>query len=313
MIISASRRTDIPAFYAQWFMKRLREGFVYTRNPMNLKQVSHVALNPEVVDCIVFWTKNAQPMLKELVTIDAMGFPYYFQFTVTPYGRAVEGGLPSKAEIMETFQKLSDKIGRQRIIWRYDPIIISEAFSVEYHLETFEKMCETLSGYTDQCIFSFMDLYSKIQKRIQGIADTKVSSFTREQIVQGFSQIARSHQLELAACSENLFLNEYGIKAASCIDKNRIENIIGYSLNLKKDANQRPACGCMESVDIGAYNSCGHSCLYCYASHSYQSLELNRKSHDPCSPLLISQLDGQDIVTVKNTKSHKIMQSILFK
>ncbi|MCE5286425.1 MAG: DUF1848 domain-containing protein [Pelosinus sp.] len=312
MIVSASRRTDIPAFYADWFMNRLQEGFVYIRNPMNCRQVSRVVLTPAVVDCIVFWTKNPANMLSKLDTLDAMGFPYYFQFTITPYDRQVEGRLPKKAALMETFQQLSAKIGKERVVWRYDPVIVNQAFTVQYHLDLFGKMCDKLSGFTNQCIFSFIDLYAKIQKRMQGTINYEINTSAKKQIVQGFSRIAKSHKLELAACSETIPGEKYGVLAAACIDKRRIENITGYSLQAKEDANQRFACGCVESIDIGAYNSCGHSCLYCYANNGTSAVHKNMKRHDPHSPLLIGHLSGEEIITIRKVKSHKIIQPSLF-
>jgi DNA repair photolyase len=311
MIISASRRTDIPAFYAEWFMNRLREGFVYIRNPMNYRQVSRVVLTPAVVDCIVFWTKNPSNMLNKLDMLDAMGFPYYFEFTITPYDRHMEGGLPEKAVLLETFKRLSAKIGKERVVWRYDPIIINKTYTVQYHLDSFGKMCDCIGGYTSQCIFSFLDIYAKNKQRLQGVAE-EINSSTRNQVVQGFSEIAFSHKLSLAACTEKDSYMEFSVLAASCIDQNRIERIVGYPLQLRKDANQRPDCGCAESIDIGAYNCCGHGCLYCYANNSLGAAKRNIEHHHPHSPLLLGHLSGEEIITVRKVKSNKIIQSALF-
>lgn len=312
MILSASRRTDIPAFYSEWFINRLKAGYVYVRNPRNPHRISSVTLNTDVVDCIVFWSKNPWPMLRKLETIDKMGYPYYFQFTITPYEQHVEKGLPSKIALMETFKELSNTIGKERVIWRYDPVMISETYSVPYHLDVFGKMCDTLGGYTNKCIFSFIDLYPKVQKSVEGIADHEVHSVDKIQIAQGFSEIGKTHNLVLETCAEAIDLSLYGISPSSCIEPITIENIIGYPIHGKKDPNQRPACGCFESIDIGAYDSCSHGCVYCYATTHEKTVCKNIQRHDPRSPLLIGHPQGDEIITEREMMSHKIRQSSLF-
>jgi hypothetical protein len=312
MIISASRRTDIPAFYSEWFINRLKEGFVHIKNPRNPNRIASVELNTDVVDCIVFWTKNARPMLSKLDTIDAMGYPYYFQFTITPYDNNVEKELPAKSEIIDTFKRLSDKIGKHRVVWRYDPVIISKKFSVQYHLAAFSKMCDILGDYTNKCIFSFIDLYARVRVSAKGIVDYEVSSLDINRIAQGFSEIAKGHNLTMATCSEVFDLSSYGVQHASCIDQAMIENIIGCSIHAKKDANQRLACGCIESVDLGAYDCCSHGCVYCYATTSENTVRKNRRLHDSLSPMLVGHSRGDEIMTVRELNSLKVMQTSLF-
>lgn len=312
MIISASRRTDIPAFYSEWFINRLQQGFVYIRNPRNANRIVRVSLSTDTVDCIVFWTKNPQPMLSKLDAIDAMGYPYYFQFTITPYDKPVENGLPAKYKIMETFKRLSDKSGKQRVVWRYDPVIVSKEFPVEYHLDTFGKMCDSLSDYASKCIFSFIDLYAKIRERVKGVVDCEADTLTMNRIVQGFAKIAKGRNLELATCSETIDFSPYGVARAACIDKDLIEQITGCSIQAKKDANQRPNCGCIESVDIGAYDCCFHGCVYCYATTRESTVCKNMRLHDPGSPMLIGHLRGDEMMAVKEAKSLRVTQSSLF-
>ena len=312
MIISASRRTDIPAFYPEWFINRLKEGFTYIKNPRNPNRIASVTLNTEIVDCIVFWTKNPRPMLSKLEIIDKMGYPYYFQFTITPYDNYVEKGLPPKSEIIETFKELSDKIGKHRVVWRYDPVIISKDFSEQYHFDTFGKMCDILGDHTNKCIFSFVDFYRKIRESGKGIVDYEVGNFNRNRIAQGFSKIAKSHNIMLETCAETNDLSLYGVLHASCIDSTMIENIIGYPIHGKKDSNQRPACGCIESVDIGAYDSCSHGCVYCYATTRENMVRKNMQQHDPRSPMLIGHPRGDEIITAREANYYKVMQSSLF-
>ena len=162
MIVSVSRRTDIPAFYSDWFFNRLKEGFVYVINPMNLKQISKVELTPDKVDCFIFWTKDATNMIDRLDELK--DYNYYFQYTITSYGKDVENGILDKKKIIESFKKLSDNIGKEKVILRYDPILLSKKYSIDYHCKAFDKLCSQLKGYTDKCVISFIDLYKKTER-----------------------------------------------------------------------------------------------------------------------------------------------------
>lgn len=312
MIISASRRTDIPAFYSEWFVNRLKEGFVDVKNPMNPKQVSRILLNSEVVDCIAFWTKNANPMLERLDIIDAMGYPYYFQFTLTPYDDSVEKYLEDKQKILNGFKKLSDRIGKQQVIWRYDPVIVNDSFSIDYHLDSFFKLCNSLKDHTNKCIFSYVDLYCKTKRNAKGIVDNEVNVENMNRIAQGFSEIARNNHIALESCSEEIDLNKYDIYHTSCIDKKIIEDIIGCSINVKEDQNQRKQCGCIESIDIGAYDCCPHGCVYCYATSNEETVLSNIKQQDNQSSLLVGQLRAGDKITVRAVRSLKNSQLSLY-
>jgi hypothetical protein len=313
MIISASRRTDIPAFYSEWFVNRLEAGFVYVKNPLNSKQISKISLSPDEVDCIVFWTKNVQPMLdSNLGIIDEMGYSYYFQFTLTPYDRSVEKNLGDKQDILQGFKRLSERIGKQRVIWRYDPIIVNECFPVEYHLHSFDKLCYELCDYTTKCVFSYVDIYAKIGKLAKKFIGNEVAPDNINKIAQGFADIAKQNQIILETCSEEIDLSQYGIQHAACIDKKTIEFVTGCAINSKKDKNQRQACGCIESVDIGAYNSCSHGCIYCYATLNDRMVQNSRRCHDVHSPLLIGQPGINDKITDRLVKSLKSTQISLF-
>ena len=312
MIISASRRTDIPAFYSQWFMNRLQAGFVYVSNPYNANRLVKVKLAPDVVDCIVFWTKNPQAMLSQLDRIDALGYNYYFQFTLTPYNQMIETCLPGKSKIIETFKRLSNKIGKYRVIWRYDPILLNTELSFDYHFSMFHQLCEILADYTEQCIFSFVNLYGKIQKQLQGLGVSVIGNTAMQTLARGFADIAKEHKLKLATCSETIDLSIYGITHASCISQAVVEQIIGCPLSVKKDNNQRLSCGCIESVDIGAYDSCSHGCIYCYARRNETMVHNNIGKHDSKSPLLLGYPRGDERVTDRAGKSFKSVQTFLF-
>lgn len=312
MILSASRRTDIPAFYSEWLLNRLREGYALVPNPRNPLKYSRVEITPQVIDCIVFWTKNPAPMLPKLCEISSMGYPFYFQFTLTPYGRNIEQNLPLKKDLLQTFQKLSDMLGADRVVWRYDPVILTDAMDIDYHLRYFEQMSSVLEGYTQRCIFSFLDLYPKVKRFLDGTSVLEIQESDMLRIATGFSETAHKHHFQLFTCCEPVDLSGLGIAHASCIDAGMIESIIGCSIKTKKDANQRPACDCAESVELGTYDSCPHGCRYCYATSSLETVQKNFAFHNSKSPVLIGSIPDNSVVTNRKMFSIKDQQLRLF-
>lgn len=293
MILSASRRTDIPGHYSEWFLKRLKKGYVLTKNPMNPSQMSRILLSPKVIDCIVFWTKDPHPMMNKLKLLDQMGYLYYFQFTFTPYGNDVERNLRNKEEIIQTFIELSETIGKEKVFWRYDPIIINDEYNRKYHRESFSYLCDRLCKYTDSATISFVDMYRKFQKQAEINRIRTVTEKEMHQLASDFSQISKKYNVMLKACSETIDLSPYGIRKASCIDQTTIEGICGYTLDVKKDSNQRSGCGCIQSIDIGVYNTCKNGCIYCYANYSSETVERNYNSHNPESEILVGSVNSR--------------------
>lgn len=311
MILSVSRRTDIPSYYSEWFLNRIKEGFLYVRNPMNPRQLSRIELSPEVVDCIVFWTKNPEPMLDKLDELSA--YSYYFQFTLTGYGKDIECNLPHKKEKMiPVFQRLSEKIGAERVVWRYDPILFNGTYSAEYHIRAFEQIAAALKGYTKKCVISFVDEYAKNRKNMQALNLHQPSERELCDFAGQLSRIARQNDMKIASCAERIDLTQYGIEHNSCIDKTLIEALTGCRLKVSKDKGQRPECGCVESVEVGTYNTCLNGCKYCYANHSPESVLENCKRYDVNSPLLCGSLTGEDTVTYRKMKSLREEQLCLF-
>lgn len=301
MILSASRRTDIPCYYTQWFMNRIRAGYVLTRNPMNHRQISRVPLSPDIVDCIVFWTKDAENMLPHLDELDVLGYQYYFQFTLTPYDMKIEQNLRQKSEIENTFITLSKRIGPERLVWRYDPIILNDDLTVKYHKTQFRRMCEKLSTYTDTVTISFVDMYKKLKTPlIRAISADEIAD-----ISQYIGVTATEFGLNAAACCEKDNLTKYGIKHSSCIDRERIEKIIGCPLNIKADKNQREDCGCVESIDLGAYNTCINGCVYCYANDTITTTLHRYELHNPESEILIGKVCDGEKITDRKAKSNR--------
>lgn len=307
MIISASRRTDIPAFYSEWLMNRLKEGYLLVPHPRNPKYLSRIELPPTKVDCIVFWTKNPSPMLEALTSLTGMGYSYYMQFTLTPYDRTVETRLPRKVELLKTFREMSNKIGSNRSVWRYDPVIIDQRHSVSWHIECFGEMCKYLQGYTERCVISFVDSYQSLKKRYRELTSEEMIA-----IGTGFSNIASRYGITLYTCAEEIDLSSWGIQHGACIDGQLVEEIIGCPIIRRKDINQRTGCHCMESVDIGAYDTCSHGCTYCYATSDFKKSLDRMQRHDPYAPMISGYPKGDEIIKHHIGTSLKIDQLSLF-
>jgi len=293
MIISAGMRTDIPAFFSEWFYNRIKAGYVYVRNPYNPIQVTKYRLTPDVVDCIHFCTKNPEPMLERLEEIKQ--FQQYWSVTITPYGKDIEPYVPDKEKVIEAFKKLSRKVGVQAMSWRYDPIFITEKYSVDFHIQSFEQMAKALSGYVNQCVISFIDLYEKTKKNFPDARE--VSRADRIRLGQAFAEIGEKYGIVIRSCCEGTELEPYGVDISGCITEEVLEAAIGEHLKVPKSKKaQRPECNCLLGSDIGAYNTCMHGCLYCYANYDRETVIQNRKKHDPRSPFLIGRTMEEDIL-----------------
>lgn len=311
MIISASRRTDIPSFYSEWFYNRVKEGYVYVRNPMNIHQIGKISLSPTVVDGIVFWTKNPAPMLDRLNELEQ--YTYYFQFTLNSYGTDVEVNVPSKNDVViPAFQKLSLSIGKERVVWRYDPILFNEKYTMQYHLKYFKLLANKLSNYTEKCTVSFIDLYKNTQRNIAPLNIYNPSPQQKEELMGRFSEIANENGIYIDTCAEDIDLSKFNINHAHCIDKDRFERLGNYTLNVEKDKNQRLECGCIASIDIGSYNTCRNGCLYCYANYSSKTVNNNSTQHNPESPLLFGNVEGIDVIKVREMHSCRNCQLNIF-
>lgn len=301
MILSVSRRTDIPCHYAAWFMNRIRAGYALIRNPMNHAQLSHIPLSPDVVDGIVFWTKDAAPLLPYLAELDRRGYAYYFQFTLTPYGADIEPGLRPKPAIEETFITLSRRLGKERVVWRYDPILLTDTLDIAYHRAAFARLSEKLAPYTDTVTISFVDIYAKCQtQRFQPPTSAGMAA-----LASFLGDTAKACGLRAVACCEAGDFSVYGIDKASCIDKKRLETVSGYPLDIAPDRHQRPGCGCAQNVDIGAYNTCPSGCVYCYATQSAATAKRHFLAHDPCGELLTGSVGDEEKIAFRVRKSNR--------
>ncbi|WP_099293878.1 DUF1848 domain-containing protein [Butyricimonas sp. Marseille-P3923] len=300
MIISASRRTDIPSFYSEWFVNRVKEGYVLVPNPFNPKQLSRVRLTPDVVDCMVFWTKNAAPMLDKL---DALkDFKYYFQFTLNPYGKEIEGNLPSLEQRIDTFKRLAEKIGKEKVIWRYDPILTNSKYNTRFHEEAFASIASRLKDHTERCMLGFIDHYTHVR---QAVTRHDIHPLSMEEIREMATSFVQTipDTIHLDTCTVKVDLRDMGIPAGMCIDKELIERIIGYPITARKDKNQRDICQCIESIDIGTYDSCLNGCIYCYANTGKGKLSRNTERHDKHSPKLVGHVLEDDVIKEREMKS----------
>lgn len=288
MILNVSGRTDIVAFYTEWFMNRYKEGYVDVRNPFNPIQVSRIKFQD--VDAIVFCTKNPIPIINHLKEIKK---PILFHVTITPYKKGIEPNVPSKKQIIESIKELSKIVGIDNLFIRYDPIFLSKDYNIDYHIKAFDRLCSILKGYVKTIIISFIDNYKNVKKNQQIL---KVQDFTEEdykQIGLSFSRIAKANNMTVQTCFEEHNLVEYGFKKGECLSHELAFKLTGKA-NFKKWSARK--CNCVEMVDIGVYNSCKHLCKYCYANYGENKVTSNFKNHDPNSSLLVGHLRDDEVI-----------------
>ncbi|MFW6016004.1 MAG: DUF1848 domain-containing protein [bacterium] len=299
MIISASRRTDIPAFYSEWFMNRIKGGYFYKVNPFNKKQVKGISLAPKDVDVIVFWTKYPKPILPHLDELNKRGYNYYFQYTINGYPEILEPNLPSLNQRIDVFKKLCDETDKKQVVWRYDPIIYSNITPINYHIEKFEEIASEIHKYTSRVVISFLDIYgktkiklNKLEKnkniRVKDIVDYKDKLI---KISNEIKNIADKYEIEIRSCGETDNPSANIIKPGSCIDKDLINKVFDLNIELKKDKNQREQCLCAISEDMGIYDTCKFACTYCYADNSMKAVKNKVEDHNPKSSVLIGECD----------------------
>lgn len=293
MILFASGRTDIPAFYSKWFINRVKAGFVDVRNPFNQNLVSRI--NFSDVDLIMFCSKNPLPMIDKLKMLKV---PVLFHVTITPYSKDVEPNIPDKRLIIEGVKKLSLVLGIDNVVLRYDPIFLSDKYNVDYHIRAFDKLCKNLNGYVNKIIVSFMDEYKNVRSNKNIL---KYRAFTREdykKIGEAFSKSAMDNGMSVQTCFEDNDLTEYGFVKGECLSHE-----LAYILTGKKfkssNVRKEKKCECVQMVDIGDYNSCMHMCKYCYANYDEKAVSSNFERHDDNSSLLIGSIQSDDVIKVR--------------
>lgn len=299
MIIQTGSRTDIPAFYADWFANRLKEGFVYVRNPYNMTYITKYLLNPSVVDIICFCSKNPKPMLKYLDLLKPYGM--YWYVTITGYGRDIEPNVPDIQDVVETFKRLSEFAGVDSMGWRYDPIFLDDKYTKDYHLEKFEEIAPALDGYTQTAVISFIDMYQKVKKNFPEAKPLEKAD--RMYLGEKMALIAKDHGMTLRPCAEGNELEVFGADCSGCMTQAMYEKAVHNSMNFPKVKNARAFCSCYLANDIGMYNTCLHMCRYCYANYDAKTVMDNNENHDPLSPLLIGHVRPEDEIHQAEQKS----------
>ena len=291
MLISASRRTDIPAFHMEWMMNRLRAGYCLVRNPMVKNVVYRIDLSPKNVDALIFVTKNPQPAIPYLKEIASMGYLALFQVTITPYGKDLEPGVPFKADVADAFKEISSRIGADRMIWRYDPIIFNDHIGLDYHRRKFELLCRELEGYTRRCTFSFLEMYGKLRGK-----EDLLRSMTHQEMdsmAEMMVPIAKKYGMELSYCCAKRDLTKFGIEPRGCIDRRMMRSLdIPFE---EYDVPLREGCRCVKNIDVGSYDTCMHNCVYCYANHRNGD-DRSEKVYDPEGEMLYGSLEPGDTV-----------------
>lgn len=308
MILNTGSRTDIPAFYSEWFYNRIREGYVLVRNPYFPSQVTRYSLDPAVIDAVVFCTKNPAPMFKGFEKLSP--YQMFWFVTITSYGPETEPRVPSRDKVLDSFCRLSDLVGPARMSWRYDPVFITEKYSLAFHMDAFSEMAHRLKGHTGQCVVSFVDLYEKTRRNFP--AAQEVTALQQETLIKSFSSATAECNMRIHLCCENPSLAGGNVDADGCLSQQVLEEALGCRLRVPKKKGARGECSCLLGADIGAYNTCGHGCLYCYANHDSSLVARNMRRHDPLSPFLIGGAEEGDVITDAKQVSWRERQISLF-
>lgn len=291
MVVNVSGRTDVVAFYMDWFMKRLDEGFFLVRNPF-CKNLVH-RIDCEDIDLLVFCTKNPEPLLKNLSSIS---IPFIVHVTITPYGMDYEPNVPNKKSTIEVVKRLARIIGKDKIYIRYDPIILSEKYTVEEHIKLFRSIVESLKGCTNSIIVSFVDDYKNVQKNMEVLKKREPSEEDYALIGKSFVEIASENDMTVQTCGEVNTLFEYGFIQEDCVTSELVERLTGKVIKEKWHARSDKNCNCIHMYDIGDYNSCKHMCKYCYANYNEDEIQKNVLKHDVDSPILLGDIGENDVI-----------------
>ena len=297
MIVNTGGRTDTVQYYTDWLLRRFAEGYVMVRNPLFPDKVSRYELTPDVVDCVVFCSKNYQPILPRLHEITDK-FNTYFHYTITAYGRDIEPGVPP---IDETLLRLSGQVGRRRVSWRYDPVLLTGDYTIERHIQTFKRMAKKLAPYIDRCIFSFVEMYKKLEVNMPELIP--LTGQETETLAQELGRIAEKYGIYIQTCGTNSNFARYGIHSSGCATLDILGGANGIVFKSLKHRGMRQGCHCMESRDIGAYDTCMNGCKYCYANKTPRRAFENYRLHNPKSPLLLGDLRPDDTVIQSVQKS----------
>lgn len=300
MILNTGARTDTAQYFSTWLLKRFEEGFVYTRNPLFPNKVTKYILSPDKIDCVLFCSKNYAPILPRLREITDK-YRTYFHYTITAYGKDIEPGVPSVGESMATLVELEKIVGKEKISWRYDPVLLTKEYTVGRILDTFACMAEKLAPHIDRCIFSFVEMYKKLEINMPELIP--MTQAEQDRIAEGLGKIAAKYGIWLQTCGTNGDWSRYGIHSSGCATLEILGKANGCAFRDIRHKGLRDGCHCIESRDVGAYDTCLNGCKYCYANQSPKKARENFRRHDPDSPLLLGHLKEDDILIEGNQKS----------
>ncbi len=294
MIINTGARTDTVQYYTKWLLRRFKEGYVLSRNPLFPNKVTRLELTPDKVDCVVFCSKNYRPILPDLHLITDR-FHTFFFYTITAYGKDIEPGVPSIDESIETLLELEKQVGAGRICWRYDPVLLtSHKYTIDFHLKTFDAMAARLTGHASRCVFSFVEVYKKLELNMPELK--VMTTAEMNEIARGLGAIGQKYGLHLQTCGTNGDYRKYGIHPSGCMTLEMLGQANHIAFRRLRHRGSRAGCHCIESRDIGAYDTCINGCKYCYANKNPQAAAANYRLHDPNSPLLLGHIEETDCI-----------------
>ncbi len=294
MIINTGGRTDTVQYYTPWLLQRFREGFVYARNPLFPSKVTRYDLTPDKVDAVVFCSKDYSPILPRITEITDR-FSTYFYYTITAYGKDIEPGVPSIDESIRTLIELSHIVGRKRIAWRYDPVLLTADYTIDTHRRTFSYISEKVAPYIDRCIFSFVEIYRKLEYNMPELMPLSVEDM--EELAMILGRTASDNGIYIQTCGTDKDYSRYGIHSSGCMTLDILGNANDIRFRKLKHNGMRSGCHCIESRDIGAYDTCPNGCRYCYANKNPRIAKENYMKHDPRSPILLGSLSEEDVIT----------------
>ena len=297
MLINTGGRTDTVQYFSDWLLKRFKDGVVYSRNPLFPNKVTRYELTPNKVDCVIFCSKNYGPILPRLHEITDR-FNTYFFYTITAYGKDVEPGVPSVDQSIDILYKLEKQVGKNRIVWRYDPVLLTKKYTIQQHLITFGHMAARLSGHVSRCVFSFVELYEKLQFNMPELQ--LLTEEDMEELAEGFGSLAKKYRLPIQTCATKTDYSRFGIMSSGCLTLEAIGEANGVKFRSLKHKGMRSGCKCMVSHDIGAYNTCPNGCRYCYANKNPQLAAENYAAHNPDSEILLGEITPDDEIVYGN-------------
>lgn len=298
MILNTGGRTDTVNYFSEWLLNRFAAGYAYSRNPFHPDVVNRIDLNPETIDVVEFCSKNYRPILSRLHEITER-FNCHFHYTITAYDKDIEPNVPGIDESIETLRDLSAQVGKEKIIWRYDPVLLTGKYTIERHFATFDYMAGRIAPYVSRCVFSFVVWYKKLHlPELQPISGQQ-----KELIAKGLGEMAAKRHLYIQTCGTKESYEQYGIHHSGCMTRAVYEHSLGLHFKKVAERGNRPGCRCMESRGLGDYNTCLNGCRYCYANYDHEKARENYRLHAPESPLMIGHLRPTDKIVPLHQES----------